>query len=91
MLNLTKEQVNNIVIETLTETKIVDLQNDWLTMHAELARLNKAIREAVGEIKSSIHSGYIEDGDEFCIGKKFAYSSSIDILRKHGLMEENNE
>jgi len=70
-----------------TEKSILDdgnygmVHDDWLTMHQELARLNKAIRDAVGDME------LIKTADEptrigwrfYCHGIKDA----LDILRKH--------
>jgi hypothetical protein len=97
-LNLTKERVKEMDdrfygeddLETIInkdggakfERDVYLVVPDWLTMHAELDRLQMALREAAGEMKNVpiVHSqGYISFQE--------GMDKALDILRKHRLIE----
>jgi hypothetical protein len=80
-LNLTKEQVAQIYKYTKDEDPDCyknKLQQDWLTMHAELARLHTAIDGAMEEIGQYTKSFGVEGYDS-----AKAHRNALDILRKH--------
>jgi hypothetical protein len=94
-LNLTKEQAEKSYRLSAAYGYDYELAQDWLALHAELARLNKAIREAVGEINSNL--GHIQkttyENKPIRFGISDGIEMSVNILRKHfpELKEDNNE
>ena len=88
MLNLTKDYIDGIakrVSPILYTSTPVKMAKDWLLMYNELARLNKGLEEAVGDIKSFDYSKYSPD---FAQGLQGGFSGAMFILRKHGLIEK---
>lgn len=81
-LNLTEAQVISYMFGVLA------IRSDWCEMYSELARLNKAIEEAVEEIKN-ISIFQIDEGNRE--GDMYEVKGmTLDILRKHGLVKEDN-
>jgi hypothetical protein len=89
-LNLTKEQVEediklmpNLRSNPKQRLTIEIFAQDWLSLYAELARLNTAIDRARGEIeteKFKANNNYDDD----CSGDKAdEFHFALEILRKH--------
>ena len=78
-LNLTKEQVTYFQKEYPHQKG--DLCEDWLAMHAELARLNKAMDRVIGDLEGIIF-GKLNSPD-YNDGIKAGQRFALDILRKH--------
>jgi hypothetical protein len=73
-LNLTKEQVDLPIYENVTEMYMMRIKKDWLTMHAELARLNATIRLLREDAERLVQAELSED------------QSFIDALWKHNAL-----